>query len=65
MKLVNISGKKKVFLKTKLGELESNSKIKNIRDLYRGINELKESYQPITSAIKVIRVICLQTPRVF
>ena len=28
--------KNKEFLKAKINELESNSKIKNIRDLYRG-----------------------------
>ena len=29
--------KKKAYLKGKIDELETNSKIKNIRDLYRGI----------------------------
>jgi hypothetical protein len=33
--------KKREYLKDKINELESNSKNKNIRDLYRGINELK------------------------
>jgi hypothetical protein len=31
--------KKKEYLKAKIEELETNSTIKNIRDLYRGINE--------------------------
>ena len=31
--------KMKEYLKAKIGELETNSKIKNIRDLYRSINE--------------------------
>jgi hypothetical protein len=31
--------KKREYLKDKTNELESNSKNKNIRDLYRGINE--------------------------
>jgi hypothetical protein len=31
--------KKREYLKDKINELESNSKNKNIRDLYRGINE--------------------------
>jgi hypothetical protein len=29
-----------------INELEINSKNKNIRDLYRGINEFKRGYQP-------------------
>jgi len=37
--------KKKEYLKTKIEELEINSKIKNIRDLYRGINGFKKGYQ--------------------
>jgi hypothetical protein len=39
--------KKREYLKDKINELESNSKNKNIRDLYRGINEFKD-YQPRT-----------------
>jgi hypothetical protein len=39
-------------LKAKIVELETNSKIKNIRDLYRGINDLKKGYQPRTSVVK-------------
>jgi hypothetical protein len=34
------------YLKDKINELATNSKNKNIRDLYRGINEFKKSYQP-------------------
>jgi len=30
--------KKKAYLRDKIEELETNSKIQNIRDLYRGIN---------------------------
>jgi hypothetical protein len=29
----------------KIDEFETNSKIKNIRDLYRGINHFKKGYQ--------------------
>jgi hypothetical protein len=39
-------------LKDRIKELESNSKNKNIRDLYRGINELKKGYQPRTNLVK-------------
>jgi hypothetical protein len=34
-----ISGKWNKYLKDKINELAKNSKNKNIRDLYRGINE--------------------------
>jgi len=33
--------KKKAFLKAEIKELETNSKIKNIGDLYRGISDLR------------------------
>ena len=33
--------KKKAYLSAKIEELETNSKINNIRDLYRVINEMK------------------------
>jgi hypothetical protein len=39
--------------KTKLNELETNSKNKNIRDLYRGISDFKRGYQPRTNIVKV------------
>jgi len=38
--------KKKAYLKAKIEELETNIKIKNIRDLYRDINDFKKGYQP-------------------
>ena len=36
--------KKKAYMKAKIEELETNSKINNIRDLYRGINDFKNYY---------------------
>ena len=39
-------------MKAKIEELENNSKIKNIRDLYRGINDFKKGYQPRTDIVK-------------
>jgi hypothetical protein len=38
--------KKKEYLKDKINELATNSKNKNIRDLYRGMNEFRRGYQP-------------------
>jgi lantibiotic modifying enzyme len=37
--------KKREHWKDKINELETNNKNKNIRDLYRGINEFKKGYQ--------------------
>jgi hypothetical protein len=37
--------KQREYLKGKMNELESNSKNKNIRDLYRGITEFKKGYE--------------------
>jgi hypothetical protein len=45
VKPADISGKKREYLKGKINELATNSKNKNIRDLYRGINEFKRGYQ--------------------
>jgi hypothetical protein len=44
--------KKGQYLKDKINELAINSKIKNIRDLYRGINELQRGYQPKNNLVK-------------
>jgi len=52
VKLADISGTKKSYVKDKFEELETNSMIKNIRDLYRGINYFKKGYQPKTNIVK-------------
>jgi hypothetical protein len=44
--------KKKAYLKAEIEELETNSKIKNIRDFYRGISDFKKGYQPRTNIAK-------------
>jgi len=54
VKLVDISGTKK-YLKAKTEELETNSKIKNIRVFYRGINDFKRGYQPRTNIVRYER----------
>jgi len=41
---------KKAYLKAKIEELETNSK--DIRDLYRGINDFKKGYQPRINIVK-------------
>jgi hypothetical protein len=44
--------KKKAYLKAKIEDLETNSKIKNISDLYRGISDFKKGYQLRTTIVK-------------
>ena len=39
-------------MRAKIEELETNSKIQNIRDLYRGINDFKKGYQPRCNIVK-------------
>ena len=39
-------------MRAKIEELETNSKNNNIRDLYRGINDMKKGYQPRTRIVK-------------
>ena len=50
MKLVDIRNKKKEYLEVKIDEF-GNSNIKNIRHLYRGINDFKD-YQSRTNVVK-------------
>jgi len=44
--------KNKEYFIAKIDEPETNSKIKNIKDLYRGMNDFKKGYQPITNIVK-------------
>jgi hypothetical protein len=44
--------KKREYLKDKINELATNSKNKNIRDLYRGIIGFKRVYQPRNNLVK-------------
>ena len=44
--------KKKAYLRAKIEELETNNKIQNIRDLYRGISDFKKGYQPRCYIVK-------------
>jgi hypothetical protein len=48
----NFRNKKREYLKDKINELATNSKNKNIRDLYRGINDFKRGYQPGSNLVK-------------
>jgi len=44
--------KKKEYQKAKIEEFETNMKIKNIRDLNRGISDFRKGYQPRTNIVK-------------
>ena len=56
--------KKKTYLKAKIEELETNSKVNIVRDLYGGINDFKKKYQPRTINVKTRKESWLQTPTV-
>jgi hypothetical protein len=54
MESLCISGTKfRKYLKDKINRLATNSKNKNIRDLYRGIDDFKRGYQPRSNLVKV------------
>ena len=44
--------KKNEYIKPVIGEVETNSKIKCIRDLHRGITDFKKGYQPRTNIVR-------------
>jgi hypothetical protein len=44
--------KKKEYLKAEIDKRETNSKIKNVRDLYRCISDFKKGYQPRTNIVR-------------
>jgi hypothetical protein len=54
--------KKREYLKGKINELATNSKDKNIRDMYRGINEFKWDINLEVTLSRMRMVICLQIP---
>jgi hypothetical protein len=48
----NLRNKKREYLKDKINELATNGKNKNIRDLYRGINQFNRGYQLRNNLVK-------------
>jgi hypothetical protein len=48
----HFGNKKREYLKEKNDELATNSKNKNIRDLYRGKNYFKKGYQPRSNSVE-------------
>jgi hypothetical protein len=53
--------KKREYLRDKINKLESNSKNKNIRDMYRGINEFTKGYKPRINSVKMRGATYLRT----
>jgi hypothetical protein len=49
---INFRNKNKEYLKHKIVELETNSQVKFIRNLYMDINGFKEGYQPRTNMVQ-------------
>ena len=47
-----LRAKERKYLKAKINELETNSKNKNFRNLYWGINDFQMGYQPTTNIVK-------------
>jgi len=48
----HFKNKKKAYLTAKIEELETNSEIQNIRDLFRRINDFKKGYQPRCNIVR-------------
>jgi hypothetical protein len=60
--------KMREYLKYRINELATNSKNKNMRDLYRGINGFKKGYQPRNNLVKDENgdlMICLHISKIF
>ena len=49
-------------MRAQIEELEANSKINNIRDLYRGINDFKKGHQPRCNIVKDEKVDLVADP---
>jgi len=63
--MVHIGDRYLDHLEGKIKELKINSGNKNIVDLYRVINELKEVYQSWNNLEKFRRAICMLFPTLF
>jgi hypothetical protein len=55
--------KKREYVKGRIKELETNNKNKNMRALYRGINEFKKGYQPKINIIKNVNGNLIANPQ--
>ena len=49
---LHFRNKKRECWKTEINELETDSKNKNIRDLYRGISDFNKGHQPRSNVVK-------------
>jgi hypothetical protein len=57
--------KPKEYIKAKIDLLETNREIKNVRDLYRGINDFKKGNQPRTNTVKDEKDDMVRLPQYF
>jgi hypothetical protein len=48
----HLKNKRREYLKEKINEFAMYSKNRNVKDLYRGINEFKKGYQPRSDLVK-------------
>jgi hypothetical protein len=65
VKLVDFRNKKKEYLKAEIDEFGTNSKFKNIRNLYRGLSDSKKGYHLWTNTVKDENGNLIKTPTVF
>jgi hypothetical protein len=56
---------RKEYVKDKTCEIETNGDIKNITDLYRGMNNFKKGYQPRNNIVKDERGDLITDPTLF
>jgi hypothetical protein len=49
---MHLRNKRREYLRDKIDELATNSKNKNIRDLYRRMNDFKNGHQPRSNLVK-------------
>ena len=54
--------RKRNYLKGKLSEIDTNSKNKNIRDLYKGIKDFKKGYQARVNVMRIRNCSRILTP---
>jgi hypothetical protein len=48
---IHLRNNRRAYLKDEIEELETNGRNKNIRDLYRSINEFKKGFLPTSNLV--------------
>ena len=52
----HVRNKMKEYMKVKIDKIETNSKIENMRDLYRDINDFKKGYRPRNNTVDLVPI---------